>query len=114
MKIYVISLRLVYNIVSLIQSGTLNTIVYTNSSIGLAFAGACYTILVTTVMLFGLIHQLILISQNCTSQELHTAAKNGQVKWSVYKTNNPYNNGVIQNWQDFIVKKRTVIVSETV
>ncbi|XP_060564187.1 palmitoyltransferase ZDHHC23-B-like isoform X2 [Ruditapes philippinarum] len=81
---------------------------------GLCYASAWYVVVVATLMLFGLIHQMVLISQNMTSQELHTAIKFGNTRCLIYNIRNVYNQGILQNWSDFFMKKRYVAMYETV
>ncbi|KAH3801824.1 palmitoyltransferase ZDHHC23-B-like [Dreissena polymorpha] len=73
---------------------------------GLCFSGACYTILVTSIMCFGLVHQLLLISQNSTSQEMHRASLERNTKCAIFRIRNPYNRGFLQNWKEFILNQR--------
>jgi len=75
---------------------------------GLCYAGACYTMTVCCIMAAGLVHQICLISQNATSQELHRASLQGNTFCAIFRYGNPYNHGLLQNWSDFILKKRSV------
>ncbi|XP_045187829.2 palmitoyltransferase ZDHHC23-B-like isoform X2 [Mercenaria mercenaria] len=81
---------------------------------GLCYASAWYVIVVATIMLFGLFHQIVLISQNMTSQELHNAAKQGNTRLLMFNTRNVYNRGILNNWNDFWMKQRYVGMYETV
>lgn len=81
---------------------------------GLCYASAWYVIIVATIMLVGWFHQVILISQNLTSQELFSAAKLGNTSLLMYNPHNIYNRGLVQNWKDFLLKQRYVGRFETV
>ncbi|XP_046376171.2 palmitoyltransferase ZDHHC23-like [Haliotis rufescens] len=69
----------------------------------LCFVSVCYTILSTTIMAVGLFHQVILISQNLTSQELHQAATRGMTRMGLFAVNNVNNHGFIRNWVEFLL-----------
>ena len=85
---------------------------YFYSRFALCFVSACYVALVTTIMAVGLVHQIILISQNVTSQELHRATVLGKTKCLLVATNNPYNRGFIRNWIVFLRKNSRTLSSK--
>ncbi|KAL4219355.1 Pfam:zf-DHHC [Mactra antiquata] len=89
-------------------------VAYRDFKWGLCYASAWYVIVVSTLMLIGLVHQVLLISQNMTSQEHHIAARFGDNHCFIYNPNNIHNHGFIQNWSDFILKRRYVGHYETV
>ncbi|XP_061184157.1 palmitoyltransferase ZDHHC23-like [Saccostrea echinata] len=66
-----------------------------------SFVGTCYTFLASTIMLFGLIFQFLLISQNLTSQEFHIASQRNMLRHGLFATKNVYNQGFIHNWFNF-------------
>ncbi|WAR31145.1 ZDH23-like protein [Mya arenaria] len=74
---------------------------------GLCYASAWYTLLVCCIMAVGLVHQIVLISQNATSQEVHRASQTGNTCWAIFIHKNSRNNGLIQNWRDFVLYKRS-------
>lgn len=90
------------------------SVAYRDFKWAICYAGAWYTVFVSTIMLIGLVHQIILISQNVTSQELHTAAKFGKTRFLLWYPDNVYNRGLIQNWVDFWLRRRSVGMYETV
>ena len=77
-----------------------------NFRFALCFVGACYVALVTTIIAVGVVNQVILISQNVTSQELHRAAVNGQTKCFLVATYKPFDRGILKNWLLFFQNKR--------
>lgn len=80
-------------------------VAYRDFQFALCFVSSCYVALVTTIMAVGLVHQIILISQNITSQELHRASKSGTTKCFLIATNNPYDRGFYRNWIMFIMRR---------
>ncbi|XP_067676913.1 palmitoyltransferase ZDHHC23-like [Haliotis asinina] len=76
---------------------------YGDIQTALCFVSVCYTIMSTIIMMVGLFHQVILISQNLTSQELHQAATRGMTRMGVFAVNNVNNHGFIRNWVEFLL-----------
>lgn len=66
-----------------------------------SFVASCYAFLAATCMLFGLLFQFLLISQNLTSQEFHIASKRNMLRHGLCATKNVYNQGIIHNWFNF-------------
>lgn len=81
-------------------------VAYRDFKFALCFVGACYVALVTTIMAVGVVNQVILISQNITSQELHRAAVKGQTKCFLLATHKPFDRGILKNWSLFFQNKR--------
>ncbi|KAK6172178.1 hypothetical protein SNE40_015897 [Patella caerulea] len=82
---------------------------YEDFSISLCFVTSCYSLVSCAIMTFGFIHQIILISQNLTSQELHTASIRGLTQCVFFARNNVHNQGFLRNWIEFLFyrKRRT-------
>ncbi|XP_064617480.1 palmitoyltransferase ZDHHC23-like [Liolophura sinensis] len=76
--------------------------VYADFSTALCFVCACYAILGSSIMCVALLLQLLLISQNITSQELHMAAVRGMTVLGLYARGNIHDRGCLWNWLEFI------------
>ena len=72
-----------------------------------------YTVFVSTVILVGLLNQIILISQNITQQELRNAARNGQTRCGMIMKNNYSSRGIRRNWLDFWSGRRFLQYTKT-
>lgn len=81
---------------------------YADMAIAISFVSALYTLAFTTFLLVILLQQILLISQNATSQEVHQASLRGYTTCIVFirKRNNPNNRGIILNWINFITGRR--------
>lgn len=77
---------------------------YTDFQTSISFVTACYVIISTSIMLLALVQQILFISQNITSQELHRATMNGMTCVGLYAYNNVHNKGLRKNWAEFIFK----------
>ncbi|CAG2227236.1 ZDHHC [Mytilus edulis] len=71
-----------------------------------SFVAACYTLMASMLMLCNFIYQIVLISQNTTSQEFHQASRRGLRTKCFTVKNNIHNNGFIKNWIAFIFTRR--------
>lgn len=67
----------------------------------MSFVCAAYSLIATSIMILALVYQIILISQNLTSQELHTAMNRGYVRCGLFATSNVHNQGLFRNWLEF-------------
>ncbi|KAK7499807.1 hypothetical protein BaRGS_00008898 [Batillaria attramentaria] len=76
---------------------------YQNFFTSMSFVAAAYTLMATAVMIVALLYQLILISQNLTSQELHTSMSRGLVRCGFFATSNVNNQGFVRNWLEFLL-----------
>ncbi|KAK2190597.1 hypothetical protein NP493_75g09010 [Ridgeia piscesae] len=79
---------------------------YDDSVTAICFVGACYTIVCTTAMTFLLVQQILLISQNVTSYELHLARQRSQTTYLFFVLGHERNRGFCQNWFDFVSGRR--------
>ena len=75
-------------------------------STSLSFVCACYTILACIFMSFLLVYQIILISQNVTSQEFNMATRRRWLTCWLFAKNNVNNSGFLRNWLDFLKGQR--------
>ncbi|CAD5116483.1 DgyrCDS5364 [Dimorphilus gyrociliatus] len=77
---------------------------YADLPTALCFVSAIYTIIFTTFLSFILLQQILLISQNATSQELHQASIRGYTTCILFirKKNNPNDRGLFWNWINFL------------
>ena len=71
-------------------------------STSVSFVCAVYTLIATLLMLVALLYQVILISQNLTSQELHTSLSRGMVRCGFFASANVNNQGFVRNWLEFL------------
>ncbi|KAL5020358.1 hypothetical protein ScPMuIL_003250 [Solemya velum] len=78
--------------------------IYSDFINAICFVSACYTILVTILATLLFVYQLILISQNVTSQELHMASISGKTRLGLIAVNNINNHGIFRNWFEFLTK----------
>ncbi|KAK7105372.1 palmitoyltransferase ZDHHC23-like [Littorina saxatilis] len=75
---------------------------YQNIFTSMSFVCAAYTLIATFIMIIALFYQIVLISQNLTSQELHTSLSRGMVRGGFFATNNVNNQGFVRNWLEFL------------
>lgn len=76
---------------------------YQNFFTSMSFVAAAYSLMVTAVMIVALLYQVLLISQNLTSQELHTSMSRGLVRCGIFARSNVNNQGLIRNWLEFLI-----------
>ncbi|XP_063416737.1 palmitoyltransferase ZDHHC23-like [Mytilus trossulus] len=79
---------------------------YIDFQTAVSFVAACYTLMASILMLCNFIYQIVLISQNTTSQEFHQASRRGLRTKCFTVKNNIHNNGFIKNWIAFIFTRR--------
>ncbi|ELT97935.1 hypothetical protein CAPTEDRAFT_173805 [Capitella teleta] len=79
---------------------------YADFPTALAFVCGCYSLAAGCLMAVLLLHQCLLISQNLTSQELHTAHRRGWTVAYLFAKNNTNNRGLLQNWILFLSGRR--------
>ncbi|CAC5402595.1 ZDHHC [Mytilus coruscus] len=79
---------------------------YIDFQTAVSFVAACYTLMASMLMLCNFIYQIVLISQNTTSQEFHQASRRGLRTKCFTVKNNIHNNGFIKNWIAFIFTRR--------
>lgn len=77
---------------------------YSDFQTSISFVTACYVIASTSIILLAFVQQILFISQNVTSQELHRATMNGKSCIGLYAYNNVHNRGLRKNWMEFIFK----------
>ena len=76
------------------------------SRTAVSFVGAIYSLIGSLLMLCNFVYQIMLISQNMTSQEFHQASRRGlRTRYFVVK-NNIHNKGFFKNWTAFLFTKR--------
>ncbi|XP_041373295.1 palmitoyltransferase ZDHHC23-like [Gigantopelta aegis] len=75
---------------------------YANFDTAISVVTVCYTLIAVTIMSVGLLYQVVLISQNTTSQELHQASMRGMVWMGLFAFNNVHNHGIVANWAEFL------------
>lgn len=76
---------------------------YQNFFTSMSFVAAAYTLMATSVMIVALLYQILLVSQNLTSQELHTSMSRGLVRCGFFATSNVNNQGLVRNWLEFLL-----------
>ncbi|CAG2196883.1 ZDHHC [Mytilus edulis] len=79
---------------------------YIDFQTAVSFVAACYTLMASMLMMCNFIYQIVLISQNTTSQEFHQASRRGLRTKCFTVKNNIHNNGFIKNWIAFIFTRR--------
>lgn len=79
---------------------------YIDFQTSVSFVAACYTLLASLLMLCNLVYQVILISQNTTSQEFHQASRRGLTNKYFIVKSNVHNKGILKNWVAFLFTKR--------
>lgn len=87
---------------------------YADMAQAISFVSALYTVAFTTFLLVILLQQILLISQNATSQEVHQASLRGYTTCILFirKKNNPNNRGLIWNWINFLTGKRKEVYGQ--
>ncbi|XP_014771461.1 palmitoyltransferase ZDHHC23 isoform X1 [Octopus bimaculoides] len=78
--------------------------IYSDFQTSISFVTACYVSISTAVMLLAFLQQILLISQNITSQELHQALVRKKTFCGIYAYNNVHNKGFLHNWMEFIFR----------
>ncbi|XP_076438179.1 palmitoyltransferase ZDHHC23-like [Babylonia areolata] len=76
---------------------------YQNFYTSMSFVCGAYTLLATAVMVVALLYQVALISQNVTSQELHTSLARGMARCWLFPAPNVNSQGLLRNWLEFLL-----------
>ncbi|GAB1602411.1 palmitoyltransferase ZDHHC23-like isoform X1 [Argonauta hians] len=78
--------------------------IYGDFQTSISFVTACYASISTIVMILAFLQQILLISQNITSQELHQALIRKKTSCGLYAYGNVHNKGFLHNWIEFIFR----------
>ncbi|KAL8600294.1 hypothetical protein ACOMHN_060912 [Nucella lapillus] len=76
---------------------------YQNFYTSMSFVCGVYSLAACGLVAVAVLYQLVLISQNVTSQELHAALTRRPVTCGLCPSHNLHHQGVLRNWLDFLL-----------